>query len=716
MAIAVRRADGTLGDPQAIRDEWKERINEARDYRKQFEPTWLQNFAFSAGKQWQVWHEETKSMRHLSEVEPRFAEADLVVIDKINEHVQAQLGELEADSDRPQMLTAQEGDTGEAIQDELNDLISYGWDYEWNSKSAIRRKDRLVLKLGVSAIRVMFDPTKGPELARIPLDTSGKPAFDEQVQQHLTDHGQMPDGSLPRYKTVHEGKTIWRPISAFGLLSPPGVNHEDDFPYDILVEPVKVDDLVDIYGDVAVGLVEDDDIASIIGTTMAQATKTGSDRTGKGRLRGYVWQFTCFYRPCAKYPRGQVAVLASNQMRLLDVVDELPIKSVTGEYETGLHYFHWWRNEDCFYSRSFVEPMRDPQRIINRREVQKTEIIDRGMPKTFVKEGTLKHNPAGFPLEVIELGADAAEPNFFQGIGPGQWMLEDIAHQADNMAHASTLSPLRLGENPGQVDTYAQLALLNENEQAKRDTILGERKDGHAACVEDSVFFIRKYWPEQKQIRISGDDDRISQATFAKSKIPDFYVIRSAPGSSKPRSQGAELTKIDAIWQAALASGVVATAPQKWIDWYARSLDAGEALQLPGQEADAQVEWARFENFLMLDQGEDAVPVDYDLLPVHVPIHREAQNDARAAGDLQAYQRIEQHIQASIALTQQNAARVAGASAAPSPLVPTPPPAAPQFPPAMPHGLDLAAAGPPDLSGPAGPAGPAGPSLDQGAP
>jgi hypothetical protein len=43
-------------------------------------------------------------------------------------------------------------------------------------------------------------------------------------------------------------------------------------------------------------------------------------------------------------------------------------------------------------------------------------------------------------------------------------MYQDIEHHVENLAHASTLSPLRLGENPQNVDTYSQLALLNENE------------------------------------------------------------------------------------------------------------------------------------------------------------------------------------------------------------------------------------------------------------
>jgi hypothetical protein len=707
-AAAVRLSDGRLTTPDEIEQEWKKRIQQARDHRKQHEPTWLSDFAFASGKHWQVWDPSTQKMRHLSEMDPRYENAELYTADKINEHVQAQRGELQADDDRPQMLLAQEGDSAEAIQEELNDLIAHGWDNEWNADSAIRQADHLCLTLGVSAIRVRFDPTKGPVAGHLPIGADGNPVTDEQHLQHLETTGQLPDGTLPQFQTVHEGKTIWEPLSALNLLTPPGINHEDAFPWEIVVRPVSVDSLVEIYGDIALGLEEDDDIASIIGVTVAQAARTSSSDASKGRLRGHVWLFTCYERACRKYPKGRVVVLASNQMKLLSVVERLPVETVTKEYSTGIRYFHWWRNPDNFWSRSFIEPLKDPQRLINRRETQNLEITDRGMPKTFVKEGTLVHNPSGRPLEVIELKPDAAEPNFFAGIGPGSWMYEDLAHHADNMAHASTLSPLRLGENPANVLTLGQLSLLNENEAGKRSTILGERKAAIAGAVADSVYFIRAYWPEDKQILVTGDDDRISQKIFQKSKIPDFWVVRPAKGSAKPRSQAAELLKVDAIWAAIESSGLVATNPGKYVDWYVKSLDAGQPLELPEVESDSQVEMARFENFLMLDQGEDVQPQDYDLLPSHLPEHREAQNQARAAGDIDAYQRIERHVQQSIQLQAANAAKIAAATA-PGLTQPAPPVGPPQLGPAPQSPISLlaaAAAAPPRPM----------PPIDQGAP
>jgi hypothetical protein len=185
-----------------------------------------------------------------------------------------------------------------------------------------------------------------------------------------------------------------------------------------------------------------------------------------------------------------------------------------------MHYFHWWRLNDRFYSRAFIEPMKDPQRLINRRETQNAEIIDRGMPKVFTKEGA-RPQPDRAAAREHRAVRHALEPHFFAGIGPGPWMYEDIEHHVENLAHASTLSPLRLGENPQNVDTYSQLALLNENESLKRSTILNEHaRPRSPACDRDGVWDIRRYWPSRSMILVTGDEDTIDRQSSRSRRSP----------------------------------------------------------------------------------------------------------------------------------------------------------------------------------------------------
>lgn len=669
MAVAVRTGEGQpLRSADDIVRVWKERITQAREARKLLERIWLSNLAFAAGQHWLVWDDATRQMRKISDVDASYKSRPLYTADRINEFVQAQLGELTTGDDRPQLLVAQDGDTAEEVAKELNACVAYAWEHEWNADTALARARSYCLKFGVSAIRTRRDPNKGPVVGRTTTDQTGRKVTDQAMLAHLEQHGTLPDGSLPHFKDVRAGATVWEPFTALQLLTPPGVTHEDDFPWEIIVRPVPIDKVLEEYPDTAAGLLEDTDIATATGLTTGQNTRQPGSGAQQGRLREHVWLYTCYERPCRAYPEGRTVVIASNQYRLLDIQETLPCRTPTQTPHSGVVYFHWWRLDDRFNSRSFIEPLKDPQRTINELKTAELEIIFRGLPKVFTQEGTLVQNPTGAPLENVEMAEGAPKPDFFQGIGPGPWMDAMVAASIDDLSHAATLSPLRLGENPAGVVTYAQLARLNENEAVKRSQIHTEHEGNIGTLVELSVDDIRKFWPEQKTIMVAGDEDAIASQVFRKSRIPDWFQAKVAKGARQPRTQGAELAKIDAIWAAALASGVVATDPHRWTEWYTESLAAAKAVDLPEVEADSQEEMAHFENFLMLDAGEEVTPADYDLPPVHIPAHRKAQDQARAAGDTAAFLRIQRHVDATIALAQANAAKVAGASQVPSPL------------------------------------------------
>jgi hypothetical protein len=319
----------------------------------------------------------------------------------------------------------------------------------------------------------------------------------------------------------------------------------------------------------------------------------------------------------------------------------------------GIVYFHWWRLTDRFASRAFVEALKDPQRLINRRKTQNLEIIDRGMPKLIVRQGDWPGTTTGAPLEVIELSKSAAPPQPMQGFGPGQWIYQDIEALDADLRHASTLTDPTLGENPSNVGTYSQLALLHDSDQGKRATIRMEHRQAIADLVELSLVDVERYWPEQKTAMIIGDDGAMRRMTFEKSKIPAEYRVRVPAGSALPRTQGAELKKVDAIWAAMLQSGLVTTDPARYVGWYQQSLEAGSAVDLPVEEPSTQEQLAEFENLLMRG-GQYVPPTYYDVLQVHLPIHRTAEDEARAAGDAQLASILEQHIQAHQAMERAN--------------------------------------------------------------
>ena len=138
-------------------------------------------------------------------------------------------------------------------------------------------------------------------------------------------------------------------------------------------------------------------------------------------------------------------------------------------------------------------------------------------------------------------------------------------------------------------------------------------------------------------------------SVFDATKIPAFYIVKVARGVAKPRSQAAELKKVEDIWKGALESSAVAANPYEWVQWFKESLEAGQALQLPSVHSDDQQDKAELENHLML-QGQP-VPVQYyDPHPLHIEIHRSAQIEAELSGDINVWQTIEEHVQEHIAV------------------------------------------------------------------
>lgn len=677
MAIEVRRTDGTLQTQDKLKETWRTRIEQARNAQKPFIPIWLSNLAFAAGQHWLVWDPQSNGgrLRHVAEMDEMFRGRNLLTADRINEYRQAQLGELDSDDDRQQLLAAQQSDTAEESAKELNQAVAYGWEHEWDAESALSQMRQYVLDLGTAAIRCRRDPDHGKTVDHQPYDQQGKPVTPDthpEDWQALTTQGSMADGSLPDMRPIKEGRTVWTPHTCFQILTPPGINHEARFPWEILVDTVPLDSLQAEYPDAV--LSEDTDIASAMGLSTAQVVRDSrSQGASQNRLRGHCWRYTCFQRPNKQNPEGQVVIIASNQHVILDVQDHLDYQLPNGDWHTGVEYFHWWRLLDRFYSRAFIEPMKDPQREINMLKTFGSEIIARGGPKVFLREQDMLENPQGLPMETIRMKDNAQQPFFFQGIGPGPWMQTARAENESDIAHASTLSALKLGENPQNVDTYSQLALLNEQESGKRSVIRTAHVKSIGTLEELGVWDIRQYWPDEKLILVSGDEETISQQTFKKSTIPDFYMVKVAKGAPQPRSQAAELKKVDAIWASAEQSGLVQANAAAWVSWYVDSINAGVAQEIPEPQADSQTQMAEYENLLMRE-GEDVIPADYDLLPVHLPIHREAQDQARASGDMQLFLRIQNHIDLSVQVQQENAAKVAQSQQAPSPLAPPPNP------------------------------------------
>lgn len=644
----------------------KDRIRAARDDRKRFEPTWQHNLAFAAGKHYVKWNRVSRRL----DMPPELMGKDLYTADVITEYRTTALGELASDDSRPELLLRRDDEPSQEYQEVLNRAVEWGWDAEWHADTVLEEARRLCVDTGLSAVRCRWDPTVGPVVGELP-HMDGRPVHSPEEQAGLVD--QFTQGPIPgvEMKPVRRGAIRWEPLSVFNLLVPPGVNHELFFPWECVIRPTLLADVKSEYGDLAAELKEDTDIGSLLGLDLNAESGTantafGPDDRRAGRLRDHVWLFTYLERPSLAYPQGRTITLATNKMQVVRVEDRLPYEAPDGTYRSGIAYFHWWRVSGRFYSRGLVDVMKDIQRSFNKRRNQTHEIIDRGMPIVFVEKGSAATERQGLAAEIVELGPSERQPVPFQGFGPGDWMWRDLEAMRDDLEHATGLRGPRLGDNPANVTTYGQLAILNENEQVKRQPIIREHKLAINQLVEDSVYDMRTYWGPERHLALAGDDDRADVQVFDATKIPSFFVVKTAKGSAKPRSQAAELKKIEDIWKASLESMAVASDPHAWVEWYKESLEAGQALPLPSVHSDDQQEKAKLENHLML-LGQP-VPVQYyDPHDVHIRIHRTAQIESELAGDENAWATIEDHVQEHVMIGAQQMAEMMEAQEAMQP-------------------------------------------------
>lgn len=633
----------------------KDRIRQAREHKQQFEANWALNLAYAAGDHWSVWDNQQRTLRKIQDVDPRYRGRELYTADVITEYRTTALGELGGDNDRPQLMLVRDDAASEKYQEQLNRAVEFGWNHEWDGDVSLAEVDRFLVDLGTAAVRCRFDPTVGPVKADNVPHVDGRPILDneEAVQQVAAAAAQ---GQTLQFKPIKQGRICWEAISALGLLVPPGVTHEDKFPWEAIVRPAYLPDVKERYGDLADDLEEDNDIRSDLGLTTSGARADSALTWGLGgsrqtRLRDHVWLFTYYERPSQKYPKGRTVTLASNRMKMLEYVEELPYVAPDGSYRSGIAYFHWWRVTGRFWSRSLLDVMRDPQRGIDKRRTQINEIIDRGMPYVFVEKGSQAKQRIGYPMEMIEIGPQERPPIPSSGIAPGPWMQADVEALREDLEHATGLRGPRLGENPAGVTTYSQLALINEQETTKRNPTRADRQRAITQLIEDSVYDMRTYWGPERQLLLAGDNDQAEATEFNATKIPPFFIVSAGKGTPAPRTQAAKIQLVTDIANFSITA--MQPVPLKW---FKESLEAGEPLELPQQEVEDPADKAELENHLM-NQGQPMPIAYYDPAQIHLPIHRRAQDDAMFARNTELWQRIEAHCQLHInaALAQQQA-------------------------------------------------------------
>jgi len=668
MEQQVYLPDGSRQSPDKVLREWKKRRDESLEARGPFEQQWKLNEAFAAGNQWLRTDETGRSRRSLEDVRSTLRSQGRSVLetDVLTQYLMTAMGKLAADDFRPELVTVTEGEDRKLAALALNDIYGWGWEQEWKGDAACEDILLTIAVYGTEGTRCRYDRSKGLFLGEMPHPTedythgengsqqtfqAGRPILDPgAARAYVADRQQY--GEPSNLRSVREGQIAWERLTPWNILPPPGVEYPEDFPYDLIGRAVHVDTLRSAYPDKA-ALIREEKIEAT--GVLGSIAPLAPGATGT-QLKNHALLYSGYLRPTLNHPRGQTCIWAGDVILGLD--ESLPYNQPPWGPRAGITYFRYWRVKRRFWGRALIEPGIGPQRVRNKRISQSDEVIDRGLPKTYITEGDEPREMTGAPLELVKLKAGATKPTIDQGIGPGGWMQESIQQCDADIQQALGLHDQSVGATAPAGTPYAALALQAENDQTKLGPIVTSFKQGVADLVRDTIEAMHQ-WPPGKQLMIEGDKGALRLLVYQRAMVPDAYMVMPAKGGGVPRSQGAELQKITDLWQAALYAGAVQQNPAAWLDWYKASLDAGQAQELPAMDAQSdQQHKAALENVIMTRLLKLLPVSPTDDAQVHVGVHDQQQ--ARLAlmaelGDLEAQSAssiIEQHKQLHVQAMQ----------------------------------------------------------------
>lgn len=694
-ALDVVLPDGSRRTSEALLSPWLKRAESGRKARKPLEGEWMMNAAFAAGNQWAVYL--PKEHRVLAEDPRRKAnKRSMQTADVLTQYVWTAIGKLAADDFRPQLLADYGAkELAERYAEAANKSFGWGWDEEWKGDEVLLDLLLTVATFGTAAIRARYDRTKGQLVGDVPHAPTGGythsyPQSPEDVQAGMPPRTETFEEGKPildpeaarafvadrktygepiDLRQLREGEVVWEVLSPWNLLVPPAVEHAKDFPWEIVVRPVAIEDLQEMYGDKAQGVkAEEVQAMDVLGLNVPQNPSSTSQMNGSApasaaKLEDHALVYTGYQPPTRDFPKGLQICWAGDDT-MLDVTPQLPLQKTPWGSRSGITYFHYWKVKQRFFARGLYDAGRGPQRTRNKRISQIDEIIDRGLPKVYGEEGSIDLDElTGNPVEFVFVKQGAPLPRPDGGIAPGDWMKADVELQDLNLQKALGINDIGLGNAPPGVSAYSAMALMTENDATKLDPIAKGFKIGTADLGRDTLELMGN-WPDGKTLMIVGEDDELENFTFKRAMLPPGFMCKPAKGGTLPRSQAAEIQKIADLWNAAAVSGAVGRDPNGWLRWYKQSLDAGKAQDLPDMDSsDEQRHKAALENVVMVRTGQVLPVAPYDDAQIHDEEHREMElklSEAAAMGDEHAASLvpvIQQHREMHAQMAQQNAAQ-----------------------------------------------------------
>lgn len=595
------------------------RVEESEKHRDEFLPQVRVNRKFAAKKQHLDINPQDGRVldaryRTISGVSVKMVTSDI-----LGQYVQSAIGRLAANDYKPNFLAGQPDEQAAEITIMINDAYTWGWDNEWDGERKVLSLLRLLAIDGTAAIRCRYDRSYGEIIGDIPYK-DGRPITDaEEARKYVAETAK--DGGRAAFSTLREGKVCWEMLSLENILWPSGEEDPSEFSWEAIGRPIDVMEVHARYGEMADGI-----LAENLQSSGSLTSGLGFKEESKSSMSNKVMVYTLYEKPNSKFKKGRTIIFTKTN--LLDVIPSLPFSDHPKGPKTGVHYFRWQIVPGRFPGVAFIEGGIGAQTIRNKRLTQIDTTIDRGMPKIFTEEQSLARPRTGEPGEYVEIRPGAPLPQVWSGFQPGQWMLQDIKLQDENVEKAMGMKSISLGQPPQGVSAYSAMALLTENDALKLDPIAQDIRLGFIELSFDTMESMRN-WPKEKNMEIAGPDGALRAFLFSANEIPERYLVIAPKQGALPRSQAAELQKINDIWAAAIA--IQQPLP---MTWYVESLNAGKPQKLPTSLSNTSKHKAELENIVMFHtkQNVPVSPEDDDL--AHVEIHRAFQSNMHSMANM----------------------------------------------------------------------------------
>lgn len=581
---------------------------------------------------------------------------ELLTSNFLDQYVNTVIGRLAGNDYKPNFHVAQdENDAYEEIAHMINMGFSWGWDNEWAGDRKVLELLRHLAIDGTIGVRTRFDRRYGEIVGDIPYK-DGSPILDkDEAAKYVAEKAEK--GEYAEYRTLREGKICWELLTVDNILPPPGVHDPHDFPWEIIRRPVSVAEIKSRYGNLAEDVIAEE--IENVGSITA-----GYNDGHPTELKGMAMVYTGYEKPNQLNKEGQTVVFT--QTALLDVRESLPLDQHPRGPRSGVHYFRWQALPGRFVGKAFIENGIGPQKIYNKRHTQVNALIDRSMPKVYMEENSMARPKTGEPMEIIEIRPGAPLPKVEQPLQPGSWLQDDIKLQVESAERALGIRGVSMGQAPQGVSAYSAMALLSENDSLKLDPIGQDFGLVMDELCWDTMEQMRN-WPHEKRMDILGPHGKLESFLFKSADIPERYLVKRPHGGSLPRSQAAEIQKINDIW--------AASAGKLPLTWYVDSLNAGKPMDIPPSIGDSDSHKAELENIIILRTGQAPPVAPYDDDAKHVEIHRPAQMEAQArldAGDLSAQAEVDA-FESHILEHEQSAAQNQVPALTPPPAMPAAP-------------------------------------------